>query len=135
MTYPNATQEKQYTIACNLLAKELLRIRASIKDRYGQILTEHLTEAQARVLHGERQRILIVTGKSGTGKTVIALHLAKEATKGESREEDVVYICNSAGLKSFVSSQVSCSVIMMNSTSSVTITKCHAAKRETDSGG
>ncbi len=119
VTYPNGSQEKQYTIACNLLAMELLRARASVKDRYGQILIEHLIEAQARVLHGERKRVLIVSGKSGTGKTVIALNLAIEATKGASREEDVVYICNGAGLKSFVSSQVSCSVIMMNSTNSL----------------
>ncbi len=116
VTYPGANQETQYTIACNGLAEELLRNRASSKDRYGQILTEHLTEAQARVLHAERRRVLIVTGKSGTGKTVIALHLAKEATKEESSEEDVVYICNGAGLTSFIRFQVSCPVLRVNRT-------------------
>ncbi len=119
VTYPNASQEEQYTIVCNGLAQELLRTRASVKDRYGQVLTEHLTEAQARVLRGERKRVLIVSGKSGTGKTVIALHLAKEATQPGSEKQDVVYICSSAGLKSFVSSQVSCSVIRLNRTNSL----------------
>ncbi len=124
--YPNTNQEQQYAIACNGLSVELLRTRASVKDRYGQILVEHLTEAQASALHAERKRVLIVSGKSGTGKTVIALHLAKEAN--EVRKEvgvgaGVVYICSNEGLKSFVSSQVSCPVIVLKSANSLSPTQ------------
>ncbi len=122
VVYPNTCQEKQHTIACNGLSVELLRTRASVKDRYGQILIEHLTEAQAKVLHAEEKRVLIVVGKSGTGKTVIALHLAKEASdaRKEGRvNEDIVYICSNDGLKSFVSSQVLCPVIVVKSTNSL----------------
>ncbi len=122
--YPNASHEQQNTIACNGLAEILLSTRSSVKDRYGQILIEHLTDAQAKVLRAKRKRVLIVTGRSGTGKTVIALHLAKEATQPGSNGQDVVYICGSEGLKSFVSyqlgeSHVSCSVILVNSTNSL----------------
>ncbi len=59
-----------------------------------------------------------MTGNSGTGKTITALQLAKEAMKGASREENVVYICNSAGLKSFVGSQLSSSVTVVKRTNS-----------------
>ncbi len=119
VTYPNTSQAMLHATACNGLAEELLRTRASVKDRYGQILTEHLTEAQARVLHAKRKSVLIVTGKSGTGKTVIALHLAKEATKEASGKQDVIYVCSNTGLKSFVNSQVSCPVIVMTRTNSM----------------
>ncbi len=105
--YPSGNQEQPYTIACNGLSRDLLKTRTLLKDRYGQVLTEHLTEAQAKVLHDERKRILIVRGKSGTGKTVIALHLAKEAMAEGNGREEVVYICSSEGLRSFVSYQLS----------------------------
>ncbi len=120
VTYPRGSQEQQFDIACNGLSKDLLRTRALLKDRYGQILTEHLTEEQAKVLHDQRKRVLITHGKSGTGKTVVALNLAMEAMGQGSGQQEVVYICRSKGLKSFVSYQLSLlddQVILLKSTS------------------
>ncbi len=119
VTYPNGSQEEQYTIACNYLSKNLLRTRTSLKDRYDEILTEHLTEAQARVLHAEIKCVLIVNGKSGTGKIVIAVHLAKEAMKEGIEETNVVYICSNKGLEYLVNSQLSCLVILAKRTNSL----------------
>ena len=119
--YPNTNKEMQYTISCNGLAEMLLRTRGSVKDRYGQVLTEHLTETQARVLLDKGERVLVVNGKSGTGKTVIGLHLMLEAMEDAgSVAEDVLYICSSESLKAFVRSQVSCQVIVVNRTDSLT---------------
>ena len=99
--YPKGSQKDQYTIACNGLSEYLLRTRDSVKDRYGEVLTAHLTEEQARILYAESKRVLIVNGRSGTGKTVIALHLAMEAMK-QGYGQHVVYICSNEGLKSFI---------------------------------
>ncbi len=120
VTYPTAHKDTHYTMACTGLANELLRTRDSLKDRYGQVMVEHLTEAQAIVLFAKRECVLLVNGKSGTGKTVIALHLIMEAIKERSVEDDVVYICSTEGLKAFVSSNVSCQVIVIKSTNSLT---------------
>ncbi len=119
VTYPNAHKDTHYTIACTGLAEELLRTRSSVKDRYGQVLMEHLTEAQAKVLFAKPERVLLVNGKSGTGKTVIALHLMMEAIK-ENVTEDVIYVCSTEGLKTFVISQVSCQVIVLKRTNLLT---------------
>ena len=120
VTYPYSNQERQYTIACTGLSEELLRTRASVKDRYGQILAEHLTEAQARILLAKSERLLVVNGKSGTGKTVIALNLMTEAMKKRNVIEDVVYVCSNEGLKAFVNSQVPCEAIVVKSTNCLT---------------
>ncbi len=119
--YPSAKKDTYYTIGCDGLAEELLKTRASVKDRYGQVLIEHLTEAQAKVLLAKPERVLVVNGKSGTGKTVIALHLMIEAMQEGSVEDDVVYICSNDGLKAFVSSQVLCKVIVLKSTNALTL--------------
>ncbi len=120
VTYPDTNKDTHYTIACTGLAAEVLKTRADVKDRYGQVLIEHLTEAQAKVLLEKPERILVVSGKSGTGKTVIALHMMMEAMTEGSVTDDVVYICSTEGLKAFVSSQVSCRVIVLKSTNSLT---------------
>ncbi len=119
VTYPDANKDTHYTIACTGLAGELLRTRASVKDRYGQVLMEHLTEAQAKVLLEKHERVLVVNGKSGTGKTVIALHMMAEAMEEQSVSKDVVYICSTEGLKAFVNSQVSCQAIVLKNTNSL----------------
>ena len=118
--YPNTNKEGHYTIACNGLAEELLRTRSLLRDRYGQILMDHLTEAQAKVLFAKPERVLVVNGKSGTGKTVIALHLMLKAKKEGLMEKDVIYICSHESLKAFVSSQVQCQVILVKRTNSLT---------------
>ncbi len=118
--YPYANQERQYNIACTGLGEELLRTRASVKDRYGQILAEHLTEAQARVLLAKPECVLLVNGKSGTGKTVIALHLMMEAMKERNVIEDVVYVCSNEGLKAFANFQVPCQATVVKRTNCLT---------------
>ncbi len=51
MAYPTSVDnEIQYDIACNGLAEGLLKRRSAVKDRYGEILVEHLTATQARIL-------------------------------------------------------------------------------------
>ena len=60
-----------------------------------------------------------MTAKSGTGKIFMAMHLARLAASQGSGEQDVLYICSSAGLKSFVNSQLSCSVTVVNRTNSL----------------
>ncbi len=114
--YPQGDTAAQYSLSCNALAEWLLKTRYSVRDRYGEILTEHLTEAQARVLFDRNERVLIVRGKSGTGKTVIALHLVHEALSCGLRDEDVLYICSSAGVEAYVSAQVPCRVMVVKTT-------------------
>ncbi len=113
VTYPAVHGDLQHVIACTGLAEWLLKTRHSVKDRYGDILTEHLTEAQARILLDRKERVLIVSGKSGTGKTVIALHLVYEALSQGMTDKDVLYICSNEGLEAFIRSQVSCQVMVV----------------------
>ena len=113
VAYPHTDNSAQYYIACIGLAEWLLKTRFSVKDRYGDVLTEHLTEAQARILFDRSERVLIVSGKSGTGKTVIALHLVNEALRQGLAKEDVLYICSNEGLAAFVRSQVTCRVMVL----------------------
>ncbi len=121
VNYPNTNTKVQNTIACTGLASELLKITASLKNRYGQVLIDHLTVAQAKVLHGKPERVLLVNGKSGTGKTVIALHLMLKAKEKGSVKEDVIYVCSNEGLKAFVeSSPVQCQTLVMKITNSLT---------------
>ncbi len=106
--YPTESQDKQYTVACNGLSEYLLRKEDFVQSRYGKILTVHLTEEQAAIVNDitNRKRVLIVNGKSGTGKTIIALHLAMEAMK-EGSGQHVIYICSNEGLKSFIEYRLS----------------------------
>ncbi len=120
VTYPCDNQERQYNIACTGLAEELLRTRSSVRDRYSHILTQHLTETQAKVLLERQERVLVVNGKSGTGKTAIALHLMMDAMDRGGVNEDVIYICSTEGLKAFVSSMVSCQIMVIKRTNSLT---------------
>ena len=113
VTYPAMDGDVQHMIACTGLAEWLLKTRHSVKDRYGDILTQHLTEAQARILLDRKERVLIVSGKSGTGKTVIALHLVYEALSQGMTDKDVLYICSNEGLEAFIRSQVPCQVMVV----------------------
>ncbi len=119
VTYPYADGESLHSIACSGLAEWLLKTRRSVKDRYGGILTEHLTEAQAKILFNRDERVLVVSGKSGTGKTIIALHLVHEALSQGIGDEDVLYICGSEGLGAFIKSQVPCQVMVLRKSDGV----------------
>ncbi len=77
--YPYADCNTQFSIACNGLAEKLLKTRSTVKNRYGDILADHLSDEQAKVLLKGQDHILVVRGGSGTGKTVIALHMVQDA--------------------------------------------------------
>ncbi len=120
IAYPavsNASQcQYRYHIALNGLVDLLLKARHSIRDRYGEILIEHLTEKQAEVLLDIKERVLVVSGASGTGKTVLALQLIEMALKQGYKKQEVIYICSNEGLKAWISYQVSCQVLLAKST-------------------
>ncbi len=119
VSYPYVEPHAEFAIACNGLAYELLKTRYTMKDRYGDILIDHLTDEQARVLLERKERVLVVTGGSGTGKTVIALHLVHDAKARGLSESEVLYICNSESLRAFVSFQVKCEAWVLKATDSL----------------
>ena len=119
VAYPPVDSEVQYSIVCNGLAERLLKTRSTVKDRYGEILIEHLTEAQAKMLLDRNERVLIVNGKSGTGKTIVALHLVQEALRQGHTSQDGLYICSSEGLMDFINSQVPCHTVVLEKTDSL----------------
>ncbi len=119
VSYPRVEHHAEYTIACNGLAEELLKRRCTMKDRHGDVLIEHLTEEQTRILLDRKEHVLVVTGGSGTGKTIIALNLIHDARARGYRQKEVLYICSSDGLKAFVSSQADCEVWVLRATNSL----------------
>ncbi len=114
--YPFVEILEEFDIACNGLAEELLKTECLAKDR---VLIEHLTEEQARLLLKRKERILVVTGRSGTGKTIIALHLVHHAKSKGYRDDEILYICSSDGLKEFVRFHAKCTVWVMKATNSL----------------
>ncbi len=117
--YPCAKCGAEFALSCNGLAHELLKDRYSVKDRHGKVLIEHLTEEQARLLMDRKERILVVNGRSGTGKTVIALNLVHDAKSRGYTANEILYICSSDGLKAFVTSQTDCEVWTLKATTSL----------------
>ena len=115
--YPKGNQKEQYTVACNGLSEYLLRRVDFVHSRYGDIRTAHLTTGQAKIVN-RRPKLLIMNGRSGTGKTAIALDLARKALAAEAltaeeamkmgikererQPQHVLYICSNKGMKSFV---------------------------------
>ncbi len=122
VSYPHVEPQEEFGIACNGLSDELLKTRCTVKGRHGDVLIDHLTEQQARILFDRKERVLIVTGRSGTGKTVIALHMVHDATtvRGFTANQ-VLYICSSEGLKAFVNSQAECDVIVLKATNALSL--------------
>ena len=107
--YPDQADKIQYNIACTGLAEKLLKPEHSLKNCRGEVLMEHLTSEQARMILDRKEKILIVRGKSGTGKTAVALSLIQEA-KALGTAANILYICASAGVKAWVESQQLCKV-------------------------
>ena len=118
VAYPNAISANQYWyhIALNGLVERLLKARHSVRDRYGKILIEHLTEKQAQMLLETKERVLVVSGKSGTGKTVLALQLMQRARQQGHKEHEVIFICSNEGLKAWINYQVACRVLLVEKT-------------------
>ena len=117
VSYPHVEHHSEFAIACNGLSDLLLKTRCTVKDRHGDVLIDHLTEEQARILLDRKERVLVVTGRSGTGKTVIALHMVHDATiaRGYTANE-VLYICSNEGLRAFVNFQAECHVMVLKAT-------------------
>ncbi len=74
-------------------------------DRYGNIMVRHLSAYQARVLLQKRPKVLIVKAIAGSGKTVLALEIARRIKKQNGNTRKIVFLCRSRGLAAFVKSQ------------------------------
>ncbi len=105
--YPYADCKTQFGIASVGLATKLLKTRCKVKDEFGDFIIDHLTDEQAKVLLKRHARILVVKGGSGTGKTVIAIHLLKNALDEKKKKDtEILYLCGSEGLKAFIDYQM-----------------------------
>ncbi len=76
-----------------------------ITDRYGNIMVRHLSSFQAKVLLGRRPKVLIVESIAGSGKTVLALEMARRLKRQHGNTRKIVFLCRSRGLAAFVKSQ------------------------------
>ena len=75
-------------------------------DRYGNIMVRHLSSYQAKVLLRKRLKVLIVKSVAGSGKTVLALEIARRIKKLHGNKRKIIFLCRSRGLAAFVKSQV-----------------------------
>ncbi len=133
VAYPYAECQTQFTIACNGLGEKLLKNKSPVKNRHGDFLIDHLTAEQAKVLLGRQERILVVRGGSGTGKTVVALHLVQDAVDKGYKETEILYICSSEGLKAFINYQVNqkCEVWVLTATNALSDEQNEFIRRST----
>ena len=76
-----------------------------ITDRYGNIMVRHLSSYQAKVLLERRPTVLIVKAIAGSGKTVLALEMARRLKRQQGKKKKIVFLCRSKGLAAFVRSQ------------------------------
>ncbi len=86
------------------LAKILLDCQ-HITDRYGNIMVRHLSSCQAKVLLERRAKVLIVKAIAGSGKTVLALAIARQLKQKHGNTRKVLFLCRSKGLAAYVKSQ------------------------------
>ncbi len=114
--YANLQQEAWYpkdylhppTETLNTVRYALARILLDcqhITDRYGNIIVRHLSSYQAKVLLQGRPKVLIVKAVAGSGKTVLALEIARRLKKQHGKKRKIVFVCRSKGLAAFVKSQ------------------------------
>ena len=87
-----------------VLARILLDCQ-HITDRYGNIMVRHLSAYQAKVLLQRRPKVLIVKAIAGSGKTILALEMARRLKKQHGKKKKIVFLCRSRGLAAFVRSQ------------------------------
>ena len=86
------------------LARVLLDCQ-HITDRYGNIMVRHLSSLQAKVLLERRPKVLIVKAIAGSGKTVLALEMARRLKEQHGKKRTILFLCRSKGLAAFVKSQ------------------------------
>ncbi len=87
------------------LARILLDCQPYIKDRHGNIIVKHLSSCQAKILLDRtwgRSKVMIVTSKAGSGKTMVALEIARRIKKQHGSDRNVAYFCPRRGLAAFV---------------------------------
>ncbi len=77
-----------------------------ITDRYGNIMVRHLSSYQAKVLLGRIAKVLIVKSIAGSGKTILALEMARQIKKLHGNKRKIGFFCRSRGLAAFVQSQM-----------------------------
>ncbi len=90
------------------VARILLDCQPYVTDRYGNIMVKHLSSCQAKILLGRtwrRAKVLIVASKAGSGKTVLALEMARRIRKHNGSDRKIAFFCRSRGLAAFVRSQ------------------------------
>ncbi len=120
VVYPGTNDKAIYAVTCNGLAEKLLATHGTILNPRGQILTDHLTTEQARILLERKERVLIVRGMAGTGKTVVALNVVQEAkARKNCTAEDVLYICSNPCVEGYIKSQKLCTVWVLQCTDSL----------------
>ena len=106
--YPNDYQhpspETLHTVRY-ALARILLDCQ-HITDRYGHIMVRHLSSYQAKILLGRRAKVLLVKAIAGSGKTVLALEIARRLKRRHRDTRKIAFLCRSRGLAAFVQSQV-----------------------------
>ncbi len=105
--YPEAYLQPS-TETLNAVRYALARILLDcqhITDRYGNIMVRHLSSYQAKVLLERRPKVLIVKSIAGSGKTVLALEMARRLKKQHGKNKKIVFLCRSKGLAAFVKSQ------------------------------
>ncbi len=105
--YPSSekSDQSQYDVACTGLAEWFLHSENSLKNCRGEVLMEHLTAEQAKIILERKEKILIVPGVSGTGKTAVALTLILETSKKpkiQGKSHNILYICASSGVQAYV---------------------------------
>ena len=118
--YPDNSDpsQSQYKVACIGLAERFLDTDYSLTNCRGKMLMEHLTAEQARLIFEREEKVLLVNGRSGTWKTAVALVLIKEAKEMRKyKQQDILYICASDGVKAYVESQQLCKVWEIGNTS------------------
>ncbi len=86
------------------LARILLDCR-HITDRYANSTVTHLSSHQARVLLVSRKKVLIVKSIAGSGKTVLALEMARRLKQQHGNKRKILFLCRSKGLAAFVKAQ------------------------------
>ncbi len=101
--YQHPTSETLNTVRY-VLARILLDCK-HITDRYGNVMVRHLSSYQAKVLLGRRAKVLIVKAIAGSGKTVLAIEMARRLKQQHGDTRKIVFLCRSRGLAAFVKSQ------------------------------
>ena len=99
---PRTLNIVRYTLAGFLLHCEPLT------DRFGDIMVRHLSSKQTKILMGKRPKVMVIEGKAGSGKTVLALEAMRridQKNKFQHVQSKIVFLCRGRGLAAYVKYQ------------------------------